>query len=196
MGRELPPHAALLRIAAYHRVHEQWYSAESVADALALKRWAAALKSCADRALSPDTDATAIGAGALLADNPEELDALGERLAELGDKLVFAGNWLSPKVDAGWDRERALIDAGLLAALVARYRALANAKVNSHRRRMAGELLLRARGALDGSRAALALREVAWMLDTAAVQLMESAIDLTDSDLGWTAYTEAIAADA
>jgi hypothetical protein len=218
----------LLRIARYHRQHERYYVIEGFERAAELRRAASALRALADRWMDGDASGDASGrysspqlqaagcedlndpaalatAGILFMEGesePAEIARLKAKLAGLRDTYMETGRWLEEKMDAGWQREAALLNPEYADVAYARHMVLMRTTLSAAKMRVASRLIGAAHAALaprehkpaqvraDPESAGRLLRTTAWLIDAAAALIAEQAGDLGASDPGWTAYIE------
>jgi hypothetical protein len=220
-----PPAHVLTNICRYHREHERFYVQDRTFVAGDLHREANKLKIVAEAwqrnaPAMPDpgidysdpayaaagcTDLNASSAIAMIGvlfmegeQEPIEIRVLKARLTALAASWRRAGEWLSAKMEAAWDRERAMYRPGLVAVAHQRFNTIVMNWRGSRERLLAARTLEMAMRVLDSipfepqriraDRAALGGRlfEAGAILGLTAQLLGRTAADLADNDANWT----------
>jgi len=221
-----PPRIDLLaNICRHHREHERFYAQDRVAVAADLQREANKLKVVAEAwrrnppaqvdptvdfsdpmyAPAGCTDLNELNAIAMVGvlfmegeSEPIEIKVLKAKLAALAAAWRRAGAWLAAKMEAAWDRERAMFEPALVAVAHQRYNTIVTNWRGSRERQLAARVLEMALRVLEGipfeparireQRAAHARRfhEAAAILSAAAQLVTRTAADLADNDPNWT----------
>ena len=220
-----PPLHLLLNICRHHREHERFYAQDRVTVAGELQREATKLKivaeawrrnppagphpdvDYADPACAPAgcTDLNELPAIAMIGvlfmegeGEPIETRVLKARLAALAGAWRRAGEWLAAKMEAAWDRERAMFQPALLPVAHQRYNTIAVNWRGSRERLLAARVLEMALRVLEGlaleparlraDRAGSAARmhEAGAIVSAAAQLVTRTAADLADNDPNWT----------
>ncbi|TFZ02615.1 hypothetical protein EZ313_15265 [Ramlibacter henchirensis] len=215
----------LTNICRHHREHERFYAQDRVAVAADLQREANKLKVVAeawrrnppaqldpaidfsDPVYAPAgcTDLNELNAismiGVLFMEGeaePIEIKVLKAKLTALAAAWRRAGEWLAAKMEAAWDRERAMYEPALIAVAHQRYNTIVVNWRGSRERQLAARVLEMALRVLEGipfeprrlreDRAAHATRlhEAAAILAAAAQLVTRTAADLADNDPNWT----------
>ena len=220
----------LANIATYHREHERFYTQNQLALAADLSREANRLKVVADVWLKPASapkpsvdfndpryqaagcdDLNALsaiaGIGVLFMEGqgePAEIRGLKAKLRGQAMAMQGAGQWLSEKMDAAWDREAVVFTPDLIDAAWARYATIVTNWRGSRDMVLTGKLMQLAVECLDKidftpaairadrATAGKFLRTAGWILDEAARVLARSGAHLGENDLHWTEYLEVL----
>ncbi|WP_037066257.1 hypothetical protein [Pseudonocardia acaciae] len=221
---------AMLNVARYHRAHERYHSLLSLEDAVALRRDANSLQAVADRLRddAPPTttppggagfaamgctdlsDASAVTSVGILfmegEGEPPELAHIRRRFTDLSRGWARSAGWLAEKMDAGWARERALLEPELVDAARPRFAALTRTTAAAHAHDVAARLLDTSAAALSKLEftpaavrsqrryAASLLRTAAWLATMAAGVIADEGATLGLSDPDWTAYIDELEA--
>ena len=221
----------LANIAAYHREHERFYTQNQLAMAAELSREANRLKVVADVWLKPaaarhaqvdfddpryqaagcdDLNALSAiaGIGVLFMEGqgePAEIRGLKAKLRGQAMAMQAAGQWLSEKMDAAWERERVVFTPELIDAAWPRYATIVTNWRGSRDMVLTGKLLQLAVECLeqidftpaairaDREPAGKFLRTAGWVLDLASRVLARAAAHLGENDLHWTEYQDILA---
>lgn len=166
----------LRSIATYHREHERYYTAHSLAQAAELSREANKLKVVADVWLSDQPAAPAPRAdfadpryraagcddlnalraiasiGILFMEGegePAEIRGLKARLRGMSMAMVASGQWLADKMEAAWERERVLLSPELIEAAWPRFQTIITNWQGCRTTALVGRLLALATDRLD-----------------------------------------------
>ncbi|MGH7390368.1 MAG: hypothetical protein ACREM3_13060 [Candidatus Rokuibacteriota bacterium] len=166
--KQRPDLDVLRNIAAYHREHERFHSANQIAIAADLAREANKLKVVADVWLrgdaarpTPGVDfsdpryqaagcddlnalPTVAGIGILFMEGggePAEIRGLRARLRGMSFGMQAGGQWLAEKMDAAWEREAVLLTPELIDAAWPRFRTVCTNWRGSRDMMLAGKLL-------------------------------------------------------
>jgi hypothetical protein len=221
----LPKVDALTNICRHHREHERFYVQDRTAVAANLHREANKLKVVAEAwlgkpaaQLDPEVDYTSplyapIGCtdlnelnaiamvGVLFMEGeqePIEIKVLKASLSALSVAWRRAGEWLAVKMEAAWDRERAMYQPMFIDVAPQRYNTIVTNWRGSRERLLAARTLEMALRVLESipfepqriraDRRALGLRlqEAAAILSAAAQLVARTASDLADNDFDWT----------
>jgi hypothetical protein len=221
----LPRVDLLTNICRHHREHERFYAQDRVAVAADLQREATKLKVVAqawrrnapaqpdpsidfsDAAYAPAgcTDLNELNAismvGVLFMEGegePIEIKVLKAKLTALAASWRRAGEWLAAKMEAAWDRERAMYEPALIAVAHQRYNTIVVNWRGSRERQLAARVLEMALRVLetipfepkrireDRALHAGRFHEAAAILATAAQLVTRTAADLADNDPNWT----------
>jgi hypothetical protein len=225
-GRQAPPGIDVLaNICRHHREHERFYAQERVAVAADLQREANKLKivaeawqrrpparphpgvDFADPMYAPAgcTDLNELNAIAMIGvlfmegeGEPIEIKVLKAKLTALAGAWRLAGEWLAAKMEAAWDRERAMYEPALAAVAHQRYNTIVVNWRGCRERQLAARVLEMALRVLQTipfephrlrearPRYALRLHEAGAILAAAAQLVTRTAADLADNDPQWT----------
>jgi hypothetical protein len=225
----------MLDVARYHREHERFHSLNGLETAMDLRRDANALKVVAERWLAVDQDTTssavdyqdprfrAAGSadlndrtavattGILFMEGehePAELTQMKERLRGTAAGLAATSGWLAEKMDAGWQREQALLTSGFADAVHPRLMALTRTTLTGAKLGVVARLLGVAAATLqrqdlrppgirkDRRGAGRVLLTASWLIDRAAALMAEQSAELSLSDPDWTRYIEMLESKA
>jgi hypothetical protein len=225
-GKDPAPRVDLLaNICRHHREHERFYVHDRTTAAADLAREANKLKIVADAwqrkpAAVPDPavnytnplyapagcpDLNEVDAIAMIGvlfmegeGEPIEIKVLKGRLTALAAAWRRAGEWLGAKMEAAWDRERAMYAPNLIAVAPQRFHTIVTNWRGSRERLLAARALEMALRMLDAipfeparirqDRASLGrqLHEAGEILAAAAQLVTRTAADLADNDPNWT----------
>lgn len=231
-GRSESVIEGMLAVARYHREHERFHSMNALQQAADLRRDSNALKVVAQRWLraaeaAPSSidysdprfravgcedlnDPAAIATTGILfmegEPEPRELVQLKMKLFGMSEGLGRVSAWLAEKMDAGWERESALLTPELASAAQPRFAALTHTTLAGLKLGVVSRLLKAALATLGaGELVPAAIRKdlrgsaqlmlaASWLLDEASSVLAEQATDIARSDPEWTAYIEELEA--
>lgn len=216
------PWDSKLNIATYHQQHERFYSHHELRIAAELQGAANALKALADswsgvadrapglsreelvRLLSSSHSVEATGIVMRDPGPPLEVRRIQRTAARYAVRYERFGQWLRDKMDAGWERERVLVESGPPASILPRYMALVGTTFSADQMTVAAKLLsVVAEGldALDLSLSAVAespddlagrLRAIGWLLDQAVQAIGAQALRYGNADPWWSEYREVL----
>ncbi|MPY95274.1 MAG: hypothetical protein GEV08_20120 [Acidimicrobiia bacterium] len=218
----------MLAVARFHREHERFHSMNGLEQAAEIRRDSNALKVLAQRWLEAAesgrstldyddprfqaagcddlNDKAAVATTGILfmegESEPPEIGQMKTKLSGMAAGFDRTAGWLAQKMEAGWERESALLTPELASAAQPRFAALARTTLTGLGLGVVSRLLEAAVTALSAQvlvpaavrkdlvGSAQLLLAASWLLDEASSVLAEQAADIARSDPSWTAYIE------